>query len=85
MDIICLDVNRLHFVLQDWNLYDCNLVCISQQTHGIQATLPFGRDLVMSEITLHNGCDNVTSQFWGMTYRQHCDVTSSGRTLMVTK
>ena len=83
--MICLDVNRLHVVLQDWNLYNCNLVCISQQTHGVQATSLFGRHLVMSETMLHNGCDNVTSQLWVMTFRQRCDVISSGRTLMVTK
>ena len=60
--------------------------CISaQQTHDVQATLPFGHDLIMSPMTLHNGCDNVTSQRWVMTLRQRYDVTSSRRTLMVAK
>ena len=57
----------------------------AQQTHDVQATLPFGCDSVMSVMTLHNGWDNVTSQRWVMTFRQRCDVTSSGRTLMVAK
>ena len=58
-------------------LRETEIVMRAQQTHDVQATLPFGHDLVMSPMTLHNGCDNVTSQRWVMTLKQRYDVTSS--------
>ena len=57
----------------------------AQQTHDVQATLPFGRHTVRPEITLYKRCDNVMLQRFVVTSRQRCEITLSGRILKVKK
>ena len=72
---VSLPLDNIKVVLSHTDLYV--ILFLLLQTHDVQAMSPFGHDLVMSPMTLHNGCDNVTSQRSVMTLRQRYDVTSS--------